>query len=166
MKLQAIDTWYAHHCFRSRLEARWAVFFDALGIPWEFEPQGFETPAGPYLPDFRLWGDLFAEVKPRPTYHAEVELYEDLVERAKGLSSLALLGGVPKVQWYPVYFGEPQALMWIDFQRAAAERQANYGHADRRPSSEELSWPQTRFTRAVDAACGERFGTERPRRSA
>ena len=28
---KAIETRYAGHRFRSRLEARWAVFFDALG---------------------------------------------------------------------------------------------------------------------------------------
>lgn len=32
---------YAGTLFRSRLEARWAVFFDELGIRWEFEPEGF-----------------------------------------------------------------------------------------------------------------------------
>jgi len=32
---RAIRTKYKEHLFRSRLEARWAVFFDALGIRWE-----------------------------------------------------------------------------------------------------------------------------------
>lgn len=50
-----IETQYAGCRFRSRLEARWAVFFDALDIEWEYEAQGFETPAGKrYLPDFWL----------------------------------------------------------------------------------------------------------------
>lgn len=49
-----IETAYAGCRFRSRLEARWAVFFDALGVPWEYEPQGYSLPSGPYLPDFRL----------------------------------------------------------------------------------------------------------------
>lgn len=52
--IQAIETSYAGCRFRSRLEARWAVFFDHLGIEWEYEPQGFTTPAGRYLPDFRI----------------------------------------------------------------------------------------------------------------
>jgi hypothetical protein len=30
--LQAIETFYRGYRFRSRLEARWAVLFDALGI--------------------------------------------------------------------------------------------------------------------------------------
>lgn len=54
MTIKAIETHYAGCRFRSRLEARWAVFFDRLGIEWEYEPEGFETSAGWYLPDFRL----------------------------------------------------------------------------------------------------------------
>lgn len=54
MTLQPIETRYAGCRFRSRLEARWAVFFDRLGIAWEYEPQGYNTAAGPYLPDFHL----------------------------------------------------------------------------------------------------------------
>ena len=34
-KFKAIETKYKGFRFRSRLEARWAVFFDALGIEWE-----------------------------------------------------------------------------------------------------------------------------------
>lgn len=41
--IKAIETRYAGCRFRSRLEARWAVFFDQLGITWEYEPQGFEN---------------------------------------------------------------------------------------------------------------------------
>lgn len=43
MTIQAIETRYAGCRFRSRLEARWAVFLDALGVKWEYEPQGFEN---------------------------------------------------------------------------------------------------------------------------
>jgi len=65
----AIETRYAGCRFRSRLEARWAVFFDQLGITWEYEPEGYATSAGSYLPDFRICvpGDGYPywfEVKP------------------------------------------------------------------------------------------------------
>lgn len=64
MTIRAIETRYAGCRFRSRLEARWAVFFDTMGIRWEYEPKGFVTKAGPYLPDFRLPDlRLFVEVK-------------------------------------------------------------------------------------------------------
>ena len=64
--MKAIDTRYAGHRFRSRLEARWAVFFDTLGVRWEYEPEGYATSAGPYLPDFllHLHEPVWFEVKP------------------------------------------------------------------------------------------------------
>ncbi len=63
-----IETRYRGYRFRSRLEARWAVFFDALKIKWEYEPQGFDLgKGGLYLPDFYLptfSGGMYVEVKP------------------------------------------------------------------------------------------------------
>jgi hypothetical protein len=52
--IKAIETKYKGYRFRSRLEARWAVFFDALGIEWTYEPQGFEKGGTRYLPDFQI----------------------------------------------------------------------------------------------------------------
>lgn len=55
MTAMPIETHYAGCRFRSRLEARWAVFFDVMDIPWEYEPQGFTLSNGArYLPDFLL----------------------------------------------------------------------------------------------------------------
>jgi hypothetical protein len=63
-----IETRYAGRLFRSRLEARWAVFFDKLGISWEYEPEGYKLEDGTwYLPDFRLTlmrKEYWCEVKP------------------------------------------------------------------------------------------------------
>ena len=61
-----IETSYAGCRFRSRLEARWAVFFDSLKIDWEYEPEGYVLRDGTrYLPDFWLpQVGMFAEVKP------------------------------------------------------------------------------------------------------
>jgi hypothetical protein len=66
---RVIETRYAGVLFRSRLEARWAVFFDSLKIQWHYEPEGFESAAGMrYLPDFFLprlhCCGLYAEIKP------------------------------------------------------------------------------------------------------
>lgn len=59
---------YAGYDFRSTLEARFAVFFDAAGIPWRYEPKWFNLPNGPYLPDFWLpRHQTWVEVKPRKT---------------------------------------------------------------------------------------------------
>lgn len=67
--INAIQTRYAGCHFRSRLEARWAVFFDALGLNWLYEPEGYDFGGIRYLPDFRisnafLGKDAFFEVKP------------------------------------------------------------------------------------------------------
>lgn len=70
--MRAIETEYRGCRFRSRLEARWAVFFDALDIEWLYEPEGFEKvyweEEGPirYLPDFFLpRSKTWVEVKGR-----------------------------------------------------------------------------------------------------
>jgi hypothetical protein len=64
--LRPIETHYRGYRFRSRLEAWWAVFFDALGIRWEYEPEGYETAGGRYLPDFWLPREqTWVEVKPQ-----------------------------------------------------------------------------------------------------
>lgn len=53
--VKAIETIYKGYRFRSRLEARWAVFLDDLGVEWQYEVEGFELPDGSkYLPDFHI----------------------------------------------------------------------------------------------------------------
>ena len=60
--IKAIPTQYAGVLFRSRLEARWAAFFDLCEWRWEYEPFDLNG----WLPDFRLMGfcDVLVEVKP------------------------------------------------------------------------------------------------------
>jgi hypothetical protein len=67
--IQAIETVYKGFRFRSRLEARWAVFFDRMGWNWAYEHQGFDLESGRYLPDFEVTVDgvaIFVEIKPKP----------------------------------------------------------------------------------------------------
>lgn len=52
--MKAIETHYNSYRFRSRLEARWAVFFNYLGIGFEYEKEGFDLDGTMYLPDFWL----------------------------------------------------------------------------------------------------------------
>lgn len=47
-----LKTHYNHYRFRSRTEARWAVFFDVLGIAYRYEYEGFDLHGVWYLPDF------------------------------------------------------------------------------------------------------------------
>lgn len=61
---KGIPTEYRSYRFRSRLEARWARFFDLLGWRWEYEPVDFNG----WIPDFAIYGDcgniVYVEVKP------------------------------------------------------------------------------------------------------
>ena len=43
MEINPIETVYNGYRFRSRLEARWAVFFDEAAIPYEYKPR--QSPA-------------------------------------------------------------------------------------------------------------------------
>lgn len=64
MLMKAIETVYAGYRFRSRLEARWAVFFDTLGISYRYEFEGYDLDGVWYLPDFYLpQYDCFIEIK-------------------------------------------------------------------------------------------------------
>jgi len=67
--MNAIETSYNGYKFRSRLEARWARFFDVAGIKYQHEPEGYWVSNIPYLPDFLLLEhDVFLEIKP-PLFH-------------------------------------------------------------------------------------------------
>lgn len=70
----ALPTTYKGHRFRSRIEARWAVFFDVLKIGYEYEPEGYSLADGTlYLPDFMLpQMESWYEVKGAPPTQEEV----------------------------------------------------------------------------------------------
>lgn len=79
IKVKAIDTHYAGHRFRSRLEARWAVFMDHLRLEWVYEPDGYKLPSGKYLPDFWLPGwECWLEIKPEAPTEIELQLCAEL----------------------------------------------------------------------------------------
>jgi hypothetical protein len=60
--IKAIETEYKGYKFRSRLEAKWAAFFDYLEWKWEYEPIEFDG----WIPDFVIYGKepIYVEVKP------------------------------------------------------------------------------------------------------
>ena len=117
-QIRAIETVYDGYRFRSRLEARWAVFFNALGIEYEYEKEGFDLSGyrmldrdpngelgarlGWYLPDFWLpIQKCWIEVKGRcPTD----------VEKATSAGLARMTGHRAFVQFAPVPFPHPGAV--------------------------------------------------------
>lgn len=64
-KITALPSVYKGVTYRSRMEARWAVFMTEAGIPFFYEPEGYQLEDGSfYLPDFYLPNqDAFMEIK-------------------------------------------------------------------------------------------------------
>lgn len=115
--INAIPTQYGDRLFRSRLEARWAVFFDALEIRWDYEPQTFTDGSLWYVPDFWVTGlSCFIEVKPTlPT--KEEMLKADLVVAA-GADIFFAVGAPTKTSEYlegVVYDHKSGSLMDVVF---------------------------------------------------
>lgn len=103
--IKPIQTSYKGYLFRSRLEARWAYFFDLMGIEYEYEKEGYELPSGNYLPDFWLPDvDLWAEVKPDKRFNGKpFRLAQEL--SAATNKGVMLLEGMPKNQTYATVAG-------------------------------------------------------------
>jgi hypothetical protein len=92
-KIAPIETLYRGYRFRSRLEARWAVFFDAAEIEWVYEPDGFRVNGRAYLPDF--WFPplkCFAEVEPDKETTIEAKPLLRALSAASGHPANPLIG--------------------------------------------------------------------------
>lgn len=93
--IKAIPTAYNGTWFRSRLEARWAAFFDLCEWKWTYEPDEFDG----YIPDFKLWFRVPLLVEVKPVQWDESDSDAELLERARlkfihaGIKGEALLLG-------------------------------------------------------------------------
>lgn len=85
--IKAIETRVYGCRFRSRLEARWAVFLTEAGFRWDYEPEGVELDAGRYLPDFRVSRSgsavsVWLEIKPMIEDYADDPRWMELASRS------------------------------------------------------------------------------------
>jgi hypothetical protein len=97
-----IPTKYNGYTFRSRLEARWAVFFDIIGVKYEYEKQVYNLPSGMYLPDFYL-PDITARRTIRKGVWLEIKPTEPTDEEGLKCNELA---GITQIPYY-IFVGEP-----------------------------------------------------------
>lgn len=102
MDIKPINTKYNKYNFRSRIEARWAVFFDKLGWEWRYEDEGYQLESVYYLPDFYFPElNTYAEVKGKAFTDEELN-------KCKLLSAdfpVILLVGPPNLKTYPILNG-------------------------------------------------------------
>ena len=170
---KVIETKYNGYNFRSRTEARWAVFFDALEVDYQYEPNGFKLPNGEYyLPDFYLpefGGGGYFEVKPL------VENEKQWMEKLEMLSDLTkqkvfILNGVPDFRYYGKYDFEykrwcsvifcggdmnymDKSGLYVDPEEVIGTKSEDYGNSFSYPY--DLYWHK--YILAVNKSRSERF---------
>jgi hypothetical protein len=81
---KAIATTYNGVSFRSRLEARWAMFFDLVNADWRYEYEGYQLPSGWYVPDFWL-PQIKTWVEIKPPFNVEYAAERDRKDKAERL---------------------------------------------------------------------------------
>lgn len=89
--IKAKPTMYRGVLFRSRLEAKWAAFFDNVGWHWGYEPCEFNG----WFPDFAIYGSeghiIYVEVKPICEFCKETT---DKIDASGCVSDVILLGQI------------------------------------------------------------------------
>jgi len=84
--IKAHPTLYNGVRFRSRLEARWACFFDLLEWKWEYEPIDFEG----WTPDFKI---------KQPCGHSECGGSHEMYCEVKPYTDIKEFEGHPSDSW-------------------------------------------------------------------
>ena len=116
-QIQPIPTTYRGTNFRSRLEARWAVFMDTAGVEWVYEPKLYDLGNGTrYLPDFWVPG-LKAHIEVKPP-HVPREAWEKtwLLSSLTQLPVYVLHGCDDEVVFQSSPFAEQATAVFPNFQ--------------------------------------------------
>ena len=164
-----LQTTYNGVKYRSRTEARWAVFFESMGVKFIYEPEGYNLDGVMYLVDFFVpdWNAYF-EVK------NSNRLSDDEIDKAKRLSAasgiwLVIVNGTPSaheaaliLRGGKLYQGEIMTCRRCEnitvsnglggYQELSKEACQRIDCGDRQPTPNEL------FKQAIAASANERFG--------
>jgi len=123
--IKPIETVYNGYRFRSRLEARWAVFFDTLGVKYEYEKEGFSLTLPScgevfwYLPDFWLPNlETWIEIKGQTPTMDEVKKCHLLARTV--CKPCFLINGSPWLTDYNLWVIDPDRED-IDFRKRGAD---------------------------------------------
>lgn len=103
--IKAIPTVYGARQFRSRLEAKWAAFFEEAG--WQFEYEPFDL--GEWSPDFLLRGkiEVLVEVKPIASFDKDTAAKMERAAVAGRWDGELMLVGVA-----PMFSGRSENFSW------------------------------------------------------
>jgi len=155
--IKNIPTKYKGIIYRSRLEARWAIFFDELNIKHIYEYEGFNLEGKEYyLPDFYLpFYGVYCEVKPN---FDEVELNKTTFVKFTNTGNwLLILADVPNVNT-TLLFQKNDLLNVVPFANLIKEKFGNYWSSPYKPgSSEDKFIEYNLFNKAVKVAENHNF---------
>jgi hypothetical protein len=117
-EIKPIPTTWNGVTYRSRTEARWAVFLAALPIQAEYEAETYSLPSGLYLPDFWVpdW-KFFIEIKGQEPTGEEKQKCLELSELSG--NSVLLARGAPSDRFHRYFAKDPMldGECWARFER-------------------------------------------------
>jgi hypothetical protein len=122
--MDAIPTTYNGVNFRSRLEAKWAAFFDLLGWRWQYEPIDLDG----WIPDFMLLGAIPTLVEVKPITDEDVTIEAKMVLAAGSRREDLLLVGIAPFPERAAPEGH-LALGWISEQSELDPRHSGFSVA-------------------------------------
>lgn len=127
----AIETMYRDYLFRSRLEAKWAAFFDLCGwASWSYEPLDFNG----WIPDFAIGAEpTLVECKPFFHEHEWSDVAKQVAD-SKCNRSVILLGADPTLIVTPDFEEAPRIGWLLTYARTAclwSIETLNFGWLDR-----------------------------------
>lgn len=165
--IKAKQTPYRGRLFRSRLEARWAFFFDEMEIRWEYETECFPISfpsKSAYLPDFWLPEfdqGVFVEVR-----HSHADCSDAIAFARQHNAAMWLCVGDPDFRKYDLYVGQSGPISVTPW--AEGDKKGFFAFPDMVDSLHAVDNPKNknflkgesgeRYVRAVHAAAGARFG--------
>lgn len=121
MNIRSLPTAYRGIEYRSRTEARWAVFFTENDIPFNYEFEGFDLCGVWYLPDFWLpAAKCWFEVKPSDPNGKEIDKARRL---AKGTGRLVFVAPGNPAADIGIYAYSPTGRMQADWKFAYAHEE-------------------------------------------
>jgi len=180
--MNALPTFYKKIKFRSRTEARWAVFFDLIEFKRDYENQGYKLDDGEcYLPDFELTlpngNELYIEVKPENFDKFENSQYVHKLHSFANESGkdLVILQGNPKCRPYDVIrpnINQGGSLGFFQdydpYFRICDAYWMGYVRFDNNTGAPEISWEMDarqiekifggKFLAAIETSRNEKFG--------
>lgn len=114
--ITSIDTFYNGNYFRSRLEARWAIYFDQIGLKYEYEPEGLEFQGKyDYLPDFYLpEKKIYCEIKNKNAFWMDdCNRLQDGTEKAYRYRKISEELRKDDIPWV-MFIGSPYDILFND----------------------------------------------------